>query len=124
MLFNNCCQFDSQGPSTSNISLDDVEQIEVLKGSAGVLYGSGQPGGTINITTKQPQREPSYQLQSIIGNAAKDTSSNIGAYAQDLLSIGEKVKLVLGGRFDWNFNEAENAVFGLYMKYKREIYKV
>jgi outer membrane receptor protein involved in Fe transport len=54
--------------SKSNISLDDVEQIEVLKGPAGVLYGSGQPGGTINITTKQPQREPSYQLQGIIGN--------------------------------------------------------
>jgi iron complex outermembrane recepter protein len=61
-------QFDIQGPSTSNISLGDVEQIEVLKGPAGVLYGSGQPGGTINITTKQPQREPSYELQGIIGN--------------------------------------------------------
>ncbi len=51
-----------------NFSLADVEQIEVLKGPAAVLYGSGEPGGVINITTKQPKPEPSYELQGIIGN--------------------------------------------------------
>jgi iron complex outermembrane recepter protein len=51
-----------------NFSLADVEQIEVLKGPAAVLYGSGEPGGVINITTKQPETEPSYELQGIIGN--------------------------------------------------------
>lgn len=29
------------------------------------------------------------------------TSNTIGVYAQDLLSIGEQVKILLGGRFDW-----------------------
>jgi len=51
-----------------NFSLADVEQIEVLKGPAGVLYGSGEPGGVVNITTKLPSAEPSYELQAIIGN--------------------------------------------------------
>jgi iron complex outermembrane recepter protein len=52
----------------SNFTLEDVEQIEVLKGPAAVLYGSGEPGGIVNITTKQPDKEPRYELQGIIGN--------------------------------------------------------
>ncbi|MHC5772174.1 MAG: TonB-dependent receptor plug domain-containing protein, partial [Nostoc sp.] len=32
----------------------NIERIEVLKGPASVLYGDVQPGGIINITTKQP----------------------------------------------------------------------
>lgn len=32
-----------------------VERFEFLKGPAGALYGSSEPGGTINIVTKKPQ---------------------------------------------------------------------
>ena len=35
--------------------LGNVEQVEVLKGPASVLYGSNQPGGLINIVTRRPQ---------------------------------------------------------------------
>jgi iron complex outermembrane receptor protein len=37
-------------PPTAN-----VERVEVLKGPSSVLYGSMNPGGLINIVTKQPQ---------------------------------------------------------------------
>jgi iron complex outermembrane receptor protein len=45
-----------------------VDQIEVLKGPASVLYGQGGLGGTINYITKQPLNEPFYELQGTIGN--------------------------------------------------------
>nr|WP_294914207.1 TonB-dependent receptor [uncultured Neokomagataea sp.] len=35
--------------------LANIERIEVLKGPASVLYGRGDPGGLINIVTKQPK---------------------------------------------------------------------
>jgi len=31
-----------------------IERVEFLKGPAGMLYGSGSPGGTINYVTKKP----------------------------------------------------------------------
>jgi len=47
--------------STSALSfsqeLFDVQQIEVLKGPQGALYGRGAVGGAINITTQQPTNE-------------------------------------------------------------------
>ncbi|HEY8262330.1 MAG TPA: TonB-dependent receptor [Methylosinus sp.] len=43
------------GLGTSHVTdLGNVERIEVLKGPASVLYGRSEPGGLINILTKQP----------------------------------------------------------------------
>jgi iron complex outermembrane receptor protein len=38
----------------------NLERIEVLKGPASVLYGNLEPGGIINLVTKQPLEEPFY----------------------------------------------------------------
>ncbi|TWB10118.1 iron complex outermembrane receptor protein [Nitrospirillum amazonense] len=35
-----------------------VERIDVLKGPTSALFGRGEPGGTVNIITKQPQFTP------------------------------------------------------------------
>lgn len=56
-------RFGSQSTNFSNI-----ERIEVLRGPASVLFGQGSPGGTINIVTKQPLRDPFYSIEGIIGN--------------------------------------------------------
>ncbi len=39
------------------LALDNIERIEVVKGSGSVLYGSGAMAGTVNIITKAPQRD-------------------------------------------------------------------
>ena len=48
--------------NTVQRDLADVERIEVLKGPASVLYGRGEPGGLINIVTRQPTLVPSGDL--------------------------------------------------------------
>lgn len=50
-------------PRLEFISLKDVERIEIIKGSQGVLYGSAAIGGVIKITTK---------------NGLKGTQTNFG----------------------------------------------
>jgi iron complex outermembrane receptor protein len=48
--------------------LANVERIEVLKGPASILYGRAEPGGLINIVTKQPLFTPLYVVEQQIGN--------------------------------------------------------
>ncbi|MEZ8287177.1 TonB-dependent receptor family protein [Vibrio splendidus] len=45
---------DLVAPNLNFIQLKDIETIEVLSGSAGVLYGDQAVGGVINIVTRTP----------------------------------------------------------------------
>ncbi|MDM9383947.1 TonB-dependent siderophore receptor [Chlorogloeopsis sp. ULAP01] len=45
-----------------------VEQIEVLKGPASVLYGQGSLGGVVNIITKKTLTEPYYSVEASAGS--------------------------------------------------------
>jgi iron complex outermembrane recepter protein len=49
---------------------ENIERIEVLKGPASVLYGNLEPGGAINLVTKQPLADPYYQAEISIGSFA------------------------------------------------------
>ncbi|OIN97212.1 hypothetical protein AUJ66_04070 [Candidatus Desantisbacteria bacterium CG1_02_38_46] len=48
---------DMANPDLTQISLAQVERIEVLRGGAGVLYGNNAVGGVINIITKKPEKK-------------------------------------------------------------------
>ena len=45
---------DIAAPDLNSIALEDVERIEVVQGSAGVLFGDQAVGGVINIITRKP----------------------------------------------------------------------
>ena len=56
------------GTSNWNIlPVTEVEHIEVLKGAASSLYGSGALSGVINIKTKQPTRDASVSFKQTSG---------------------------------------------------------
>jgi iron complex outermembrane receptor protein len=46
----------------------NLERIEILRGPAAVLYGTGEPGGIINFVTRQPLRDPSYAIDLTAGS--------------------------------------------------------
>lgn len=39
-----------------------LEQVEILKGPASVLYGKGSPGGIVNVVSKRPQEESAQEV--------------------------------------------------------------
>lgn len=47
---------DQGAPDLNSIALKDVERIEIVQGSAGVLYGDQAVGGVINIITRSIQK--------------------------------------------------------------------
>jgi iron complex outermembrane receptor protein len=46
----------------------NTQNVEVLKGPASALYGRGEPGGTVNITTKKPKFAPEYSVDVSLGS--------------------------------------------------------
>ena len=48
--------------------LANVESVEVLKGPAAILYGLVEPGGMVNVITKQPLATPYYGFTQQFGS--------------------------------------------------------
>lgn len=46
----------------------NVERIEFLKGMMGALYGISEPGGTVNLITKQPSFKPAHSVEAYYGS--------------------------------------------------------
>jgi iron complex outermembrane receptor protein len=59
---------DSPAADYSYTVTDNIERVEVLRGPASVLFGLGTPGGVANVITKQPLREPFYEIRAAVGN--------------------------------------------------------
>ncbi|WP_155801611.1 TonB-dependent receptor [Magnetospirillum molischianum] len=60
---------DGVSMSSRNLSLGtlDVDQVEVLKGPQGTLFGRGSEAGAINITTRKPTRVMEGYVRGEIG---------------------------------------------------------
>lgn len=63
-----------------------VERFEFLKGPASAIYGSSEPGGTINIVTKKPQFTPRNVAEVSAGSAGlkRATLDSTGPLTQSL----------------------------------------
>jgi len=58
------------GLGNNAVQLANVASVEVLKGPGAILYGLVEPGGIINLTTKEPLDAPYYAVQQQIGSLA------------------------------------------------------
>ncbi len=78
---------DLGAPDLNSVALKDVERIEIIQGSAGVLYGDQAVGGVINIITRLPRdfaadvavASGSYNAREVSGSVA-DRNTNGLAY--------------------------------------------
>lgn len=61
-------------PSWSNMPMEVVDQVEVIKGASSVLYGSAALSGVVHVRSMLPSLEPSTQIQAYAGAYAKPRS--------------------------------------------------
>ena len=55
-------------PAATAIDFVDIDQVEVLRGPQGTLYGKNTTAGTFNITTRAPSFTPSASFETSYGN--------------------------------------------------------
>lgn len=51
----------------NTIPMENIEQVEIIKGASSVLYGSSALNGVISIQTARPSIEPSTTVSSYVG---------------------------------------------------------
>ena len=116
---------DANDIKFSAIPMENIAQIEILKGASSVLYGSSALNGVINIRTKYPKEKPltnitvsngyylpGYFNRNLIGSDGNDSVANRsqqtwwdGAqyYVQSnfthLRKLGKNNDFVIGGNF-------------------------
>lgn len=77
---------DAGSAELSMIPVDNISQVEVLKGASSVLYGSSALGGVVNIITGDPSDKPRTSFRIRQGffdrpnNRALDWDGTSGAY--------------------------------------------
>jgi len=55
-------------PGMANLDLIDIDQVALLRGPQGTLFGKNTTAGVLNISTREPTFEPSAQFESSFGN--------------------------------------------------------
>ncbi|MEH6587084.1 MAG: TonB-dependent receptor [Halioglobus sp.] len=89
----------STNPNSFNEELFDIQQIEVLKGPQGALYGRNAVAGAILVTTKAPTNE----FEAKIGGGV----SNNNAYKANAMVSGPIIEDKLLGRFSISTRETD-----------------
>ncbi len=66
VLFDNipALQFDSAYPNWSNIPVETIAKVEVMKGAGSALYGSAAMNGVINILSIYAKKKPYLKLKT------------------------------------------------------------
>ncbi|WP_304517646.1 TonB-dependent receptor [Cecembia rubra] len=55
-------------PAVTALDFIDIDQIEVLRGPQGTLFGKNTTAGAFNITTRRPRFQPDATIESSFGN--------------------------------------------------------
>ena len=92
---------DIGSPDLSSIALDDVERIELVQGSAGVLFGDQAVGGVINIIT----RKPGVLRHSLKLSAGSYNTVSIHGMTSQALDNGINYRVSLDARESDNYRD-------------------
>ncbi|RME34048.1 MAG: TonB-dependent receptor [Gammaproteobacteria bacterium] len=92
---------DLRAPDLNVVSLQDIERIEIIQGSAGTLFGDQAVGGVINIITRRP-RGAEGEVQLELGSHDRQVQR---LYAGRRLDNGLGLRLSLERRWSDNYRE-------------------
>ena len=98
---------DIAAPDLNSIALEDVERIEIVQGSAGVLFGDQAVGGVINVIT----RKPGTPLHALKVSAGSYQTLMLHAMTSRALDNGVNYRLSLDARESDNYRDHNEASY-------------
>ena len=115
--------FDS---GNSNISLIDLEKVEIVRGPQAALYGPGVDAGVVHYQSKDPFKYPGTSIQVQSGGISNGGRSKMASGSNLMESVyfrhavsnedktrGYKFNLRYAANGEWDLNSAQNnSVFG------------
>jgi iron complex outermembrane receptor protein len=84
------------------VSLNEIERIEIIRGSPGVLYSSNAVNGVINIITKAADEKDNYVSQEGGTQSYRDTSIGVG---EKIGTTGLALRAYFDNQFDQGFTK-------------------
>lgn len=91
-------------PAATTLDFVDIEQIEVLRGPQGTLFGKNTTAGALNITTRKPTFSP--------GATAEVSFGNYG-YIQAKASVNGKIANKLAGRLSFSGTQRDGTIYNV-----------
>jgi iron complex outermembrane receptor protein len=91
-------------PAATTLDFIDIEQIEVLRGPQGTLFGKNTTAGAFNITTKGPSFKP--------GASAELSYGNFG-YIQAKASVTGPLSSKLAGRLSFSGTQRDGVIYNV-----------
>ena len=95
-------------PSAQLSGFYDLEQIEVLRGPQGTIYGRGATAGAINMVVKKPTLTPNGYIRLTYGNYNSKIAE--GAFGGPL--AGEKLMVRVAGKYEKRDGYGKNLFTG------------
>jgi outer membrane cobalamin receptor len=75
---------DAGRPEWSYIPVENIEQVEVIKGASSVLYGSSALNGVIHIRSAYPRSKPKTSFNYSVGNYSKPAGAAESWYGKSI----------------------------------------
>jgi iron complex outermembrane recepter protein len=91
-------------PAATTLDFIDVEQIEVLRGPQGTLFGKNTTAGAFNVTTRKPSFTPSANFELSYGNYG---------YIQAKSSITGPLSKKIAGRISFSGTQRDGLVYNV-----------
>ena len=93
-------------------SLTNVDSIEVLKGPGAILYGRVEPGGVVNLVTKQPTDNPLHSVSASFGSwQHRQVTLDLGGPLDADRKVGYRFNASYDASNFWVDNVADHKLF-------------
>ncbi len=102
-------EIDLSGVDWTQIPLDQIQRIEIVRGTGTVLYGDNAVGGVINIITKPPAEKLAVVAGSTVGSYGriKEKGSVSGGYKNIAASLAASYESTDGYRSNNEFRTGD-----------------